>query len=551
MICFAFFFAIYFFSGIHYAVNDDIAMRDIASGIRSGTPDGHLVYIKYPLGWLISRFYIYISGNVDWYGLFLLNSLLLSASIVLYCIYCNVKNRHIRICLVISNFLVLMRHVFFFQWTICAAFCGIAGVMFYYSISCESRSYRIFQKIVTIFLLLLCYMIRDKVFFIVIVFSVPMFVHKEWIGRKKIGGCIKGCMIFFAAVFVCMCSVEKIHTLAYQEIEWQKYIEFNKMRSLLYDYYAIPDYSENRIFYEQSSISENTYCDLKRYSYLYNPSIDGEMLKKIVDYNKCIEEDQIKGRGINTLLEMRDIFIAPQYSLINIGEILLFISFIFLVIKHKRCDLAVLGICEITIWISILYYLVFKGRYPSHIIYTMGILFLLQFQSILLQLLTEYKIERLRLVVALCGMGVLIFVFNNLILDSREINAKNYSYVQVKNYIGNHASNIYILPSTTFAKYTDCFEVLKRKSQGKILTTGGWVCRSPLIQEQLNRANIKEIPNDFINNDNVYILEWSEENLEYVTASLSEICEKEVECKISDIIEVVDGKMNVYKLYFE
>ena len=48
------FVAIYLLMGINYAVCDDTAMRNIASGAQTGTPDGHLVYIMYPLGWFMA-----------------------------------------------------------------------------------------------------------------------------------------------------------------------------------------------------------------------------------------------------------------------------------------------------------------------------------------------------------------------------------------------------------------------------------------------------------------------------------------------------------------
>ncbi len=51
------FVAIYLLMGINYAVCDDTAMRNIASGAQTGTPDGHLVYIMYPLGWFMATLY--------------------------------------------------------------------------------------------------------------------------------------------------------------------------------------------------------------------------------------------------------------------------------------------------------------------------------------------------------------------------------------------------------------------------------------------------------------------------------------------------------------
>ena len=67
---------VYQTTGFVYAIADDVIMRDIASGAFTGTPDGHLIFIQYGLGFLISRFYL-LNGQVDWYGFFLAGALFL------------------------------------------------------------------------------------------------------------------------------------------------------------------------------------------------------------------------------------------------------------------------------------------------------------------------------------------------------------------------------------------------------------------------------------------------------------------------------------------
>ena len=48
---------------------DDLAMKSIISGVFTGTPDGHSVFMRYPLSWLLSQLYRIWAG-VDWYDLF-------------------------------------------------------------------------------------------------------------------------------------------------------------------------------------------------------------------------------------------------------------------------------------------------------------------------------------------------------------------------------------------------------------------------------------------------------------------------------------------------
>lgn len=58
------------FFDFYYDLNDDTMMRDIMSGVYSGTPDGHNMQTLYPLGAAIALCYR-IGGSFPWYGGFL------------------------------------------------------------------------------------------------------------------------------------------------------------------------------------------------------------------------------------------------------------------------------------------------------------------------------------------------------------------------------------------------------------------------------------------------------------------------------------------------
>lgn len=58
------------FFDFYFDLNDDTLMRDIMSGVYSGTPDGHNMQTLYPLGAAIALCYR-IGGSFPWYGGFL------------------------------------------------------------------------------------------------------------------------------------------------------------------------------------------------------------------------------------------------------------------------------------------------------------------------------------------------------------------------------------------------------------------------------------------------------------------------------------------------
>ena len=57
-------------------------MRDILSGAYAGVPDGHAVYMKYPLTGMLSLLYR-LTGKIPWFSAFLAGCFLLSASLVI------------------------------------------------------------------------------------------------------------------------------------------------------------------------------------------------------------------------------------------------------------------------------------------------------------------------------------------------------------------------------------------------------------------------------------------------------------------------------------
>lgn len=59
-----------FFFDFYFDINDDTLMRDIMSGVYSGTPDGHNMQTLYPLGAVIALCYR-LYGAFPWYGAFL------------------------------------------------------------------------------------------------------------------------------------------------------------------------------------------------------------------------------------------------------------------------------------------------------------------------------------------------------------------------------------------------------------------------------------------------------------------------------------------------
>ena len=57
--------------GYSFSTNDDAMLRNIVNGNYTGTPDAHLIYIMYPLGWILKCLY-QIAPVIPWYDLLMI-----------------------------------------------------------------------------------------------------------------------------------------------------------------------------------------------------------------------------------------------------------------------------------------------------------------------------------------------------------------------------------------------------------------------------------------------------------------------------------------------
>ena len=125
-----------------YDINDDVAMRNVAAGVITGTPDAHLIFVKYVLGILISGLYRGFPGW-DWYGIVMIGIILFSLAVILYRGLAEKKSIIWKIVYTAAALLLFtcigLRHIAVFQWTVTAAFAGVAGIFLFYTSTTEDR----------------------------------------------------------------------------------------------------------------------------------------------------------------------------------------------------------------------------------------------------------------------------------------------------------------------------------------------------------------------------------------------------------------------------
>lgn len=109
-------------------------MRNVAAGVITGSPDAHLLHIKYLLGLVISGLYQCFPG-LDWYGLTMIGVVLLSFALCLYRGLVSEKGIFWKIIYAATALLLMTalgtQHVSAFQWTTAAGIAGAAGIFLF------------------------------------------------------------------------------------------------------------------------------------------------------------------------------------------------------------------------------------------------------------------------------------------------------------------------------------------------------------------------------------------------------------------------------------
>lgn len=309
-----------FLFDFYFDMNDDTMMRDIMSGVYSGTPDGHNMQTLYPLGALIALCYR-ISGSLPWYGAFLF-----------LCQFGCFFLVGVRLCTLTDVFfakkrktadgggaegngahryfagkLLCLSTVVFFQWGIwlthminiqytitCGMLVGAAVFLFLtmparVSLGEESGELPVKTFLIgslpPMLLFLLAFHLRSEMALLTLPFLGLAGLFCWWEERpvfKKENLCKYGGLALL--LLACMGLSMGADSLAYSG-EWREFRQFFNDRTTIYDFY--PEVLEGDISdaaLEEMGVSPGAQLLLANYNFGLDDSIDGQMLSDVSVY---------------------------------------------------------------------------------------------------------------------------------------------------------------------------------------------------------------------------------------------------------------------------
>ena len=509
--------------------NDDYRMMTIVSGAYTGTPSADIVFMRYPVGWMLAGLYSLMPG-VAWYGLFTMTCMYVPS-----CIYCYyfIKKAYLKNMTVVGAMLYALLFMFFIskyiclpQFTLTSAYMGIGAIVIIHEMPPK-------RNIGHIMLAVLCcvvsFSVRSKAFYLLL----PL------IGLIAVLRLLneKGAKLWktFAAVGIAtaiLCSaVGVVDHVAWNGSEEMQYFKrFNTARSQVYDYGGAPSYYEHRPFYLENGISEVTYRAITARCLDIDDGVDAETLEIIAAYNEELRTSKSMWSRLKyAVRETIEYWVDSGDEIVKYSAICVFVMLgIVLVLAAKSSKIHLLFPAAVAGLLLETIYLKFSGRLVVRVLdmllVALGVVGCLAILDLLLprtKSLRDYAValrqNKSRAVGAgLVALSVTAVVMAGLACQHTALRDKHYSVTQTQNsrldglkaYAALYPDSFFFYDSDDFISCTDY--VFVTYEEGQILnhdSMGSWNTCSPTYYERNAAFNFTTAADAFTSTDtNVYFV---------------------------------------------
>lgn len=510
----------------YYTMNDDVRMKSIITGELSGTPDGHVLFIRYMLSAILAFCYE-IFPSISWYNLMLEGTIFCSLVVISYRIFrlnLTWKRLYMNTLIYIVFFVVVaLKNIIYPQFTVTAGFASTAVVI----LLCTRR--KNMRRIDILFdLLLICIFsflgvtIRSNVFYMVIVYAlVPLGIglliyRKGW----------KELLVYGSAIAVIVGVVQISEKVAYSSEEYSEYKEYNHARALVFDYLQFPEFNTNYDFYIEHDTDSVVYDLLHEYSVRIDDRISTEYLLEMQQYqNERHPKD--KDKLLRLPQDMYEKCFVNSYTTIIILSFVTFsIVMLFLLVRKKQYVYACYSLVYLGMMVAETAFFVFTNRFPERVLVPMVMVGILQ-QYVLfsvychnhgLPLVTCFKGKEMRalfLVVMLTCTSWMIGMSMESIEDMKEEKQKSAKDARAYiDYAQKNKNNYYYNDAEL---YTGRLEVTLHENTTEIrnfMPDGGWGSGHPLLKNNLEAFDLKNM-DDALTKDYVFML--SRKPLTYIS----------------------------------
>ena len=303
------------FGDFYFDLNDDVLMKDILSGAYTGTPAGHNIQMLYPISALIALIYRVFRG-LDVYGIFLCALQFLCVYIVSERALSAFEDKVSKVITGLCVFLFMLgtigSHFAFVQYTFTVGFMSATAAFLIMTHEGDGKR----DHVLAIVLIVLAYLIRSEMLLLTLPI-VGVAIFTRWLMQKDLFGKYLRLLIFIVAgIAVSMV----LHKIGYSSPEWKEFNNLFDARTELYDFQYIPDYAENKEFYDSIGLSEPEQQLLVNYNYGIDDEINADTLWAVAEYASGQKTDEtpfmenLKASTVSYLYRLRHITYQKSYE---------------------------------------------------------------------------------------------------------------------------------------------------------------------------------------------------------------------------------------------
>lgn len=564
----------------YYQANDDITIKNILSGVYTGTPESRNIQMHYPMSLLISLLYR-IGRGIPWYGLLLCTAHFFSFGYIAYNT-CKVINKTWLKAIVATVEVTLftsamLYEIVFTQYTVTVGIIAAAGMFGLYlsDRTLEPKEF-IKRNIPNFILIFVAFITRSEMLLLMMPFICLAGLFKctdtdKTNGEKAFDK--KSLIKYFGAFAIILISLgigQLIHTVAYMTPEWKEFVKFFDNRTELYDYQFVPSYEGNEAFYDSINLKKEEVTLLENYNFGIDSDITADTLKQVADYAKSL-----KGDKSSLITRMKAAI--PDYKYIlrygqendvygrNLRELYLvgMLMLVLLIIKNNELlriwQPALLFIVRSGLWL----YMISTGRYPARITHS---LYFIELVLIIGMIIFQAKKERQKRFPMATVLAIMLFA-----LFCVSVFAINYQRVQQESiqrdnaneekdalheYCKAHPENYYFVDVYSFCSSMDDHVEYSEKIFENVDNTinnydylGGWIMNSPHTWDKLSNYGIEkekdEIEKSITDKENVYVIVRDDRDTDWI----SDYYNGKRNTTVSiDSIDTIANRFGVYKI---
>ncbi|MCR4687285.1 MAG: hypothetical protein K5659_06930 [Lachnospiraceae bacterium] len=538
-----------------YASNDDVLLKAIANGSITGFPDGHLIYIMYPLGGFLAFLYN-LNPNVAWFDI-MLNVFRVLSYILIITKAANLRNKISDKLIVGISFILLfaavdMSNAVMVQYSVVSAL--LAGTALFYLASfnddyASEKILYISDVSVIIITLILSMLLRKEVMalamplgiMIVAVRIAQMHRDKDNDHKKN----IKAGWVSFLAGILLFAICVLIHIGAYSSSEWREFNKYNSLRTDIFDYYEFENINlaayENEL--NEAGIESGDYHALGRYNIALMDNLDLNIISELRDIAKRDYDQRRQNYSVikETIYGVAKEFIQPKAYPVTLLLAIVMVLSIILLSYHRKEAAFKIAVLSIIYMLFVMAYFIYVGRWPQRVSFGLYFMIMMTLLGVVLRFVpsSSGKMSRYDIAVyamELIGLMFIIgFSYRDTVINQKEITADIAKWQCVNDYCNLNNNNIYYVETTsirTFKEYSGNADVMEANN---VIRLGVWTYGGPLFRDYLGSRGLDDVHED-IYRDNVYVITDGSLNEDFLNGVYPE-----AKVEICDTIMMPDG----------